>query len=842
MFFCKPDNFFKAMDERVVSLLRSAYTEGDGNRSFEAILQNSASPDFMRALFAIASAPTAEPAVRHVAVIAIDRLVQEGWFEQVCAPDFRPVFLESVCTLAAGADGPIAKSAEHLVKSTVIATFYKGNWPNLFDVMRAALGAPGTMRLGLILANSLCAGLKRVRNAQEAAASFVEMLKRDLLQIVATCGSLELLRYCFSCLARMMPYVAVDAAMGVVIEKAQILGDAEAVSDQGFEQFGVKAWKLYRALLKKSCVEWPVSVFEKAVSVVGSQLPMKVRCGALGFVADCLKEKTLWAVVGAGIRQLIENLFFPLFVLSDAEAENAGTDPVSFVHENHKISSDFHDLRAGAAHILHSCAKSHREVVGALADFAKGLCEVDSAREQPPQAMFGLVVMCSSVMPTFSEAFGCVFEKAGQMAMCDNLLRKSAGLFILSFIPKNLVSQDFLNLAMKGLTDAHVLVQYYSALMLSRAFESMRDAESIKASIPDDMIGKFFEAIISLSNEFADFSLGDCLVHLVSFFGERTLPVAQGLFQQFMKMGIDNANSNAFENATLTFSALQDLVAIMAKYPQQMQPVFDHGFTLFLQAIPEITDTLFLQCSFYPTLRFFISEAPFNKQYWTLLSSYNPEFKTAYASLIENLCKKDTNLFTSPEIVGTLVGLVQQALSTNDGVSEIMPIITGLLMRAPVDNESFNSLLPQLSGAILSNLGDGEMDVVKAANALIISHPQFVGSLAPDVFQQYFQYLLAYRNHEITPIALIHAFHLVASNPEAKVALIQELASIFESVLYATGEDESSDMDDDESCSWFTATEIVKACQAFFAQLRQHEPSLFSVLTEKELAVINKSI
>ena len=829
------------MDERVVSLLRSAYTEGDGNRSFETILQNSSSPDFMRALFAIASAPTAEPAVRHVAVIALDRLVQQGWFEQVCGPEFRPVFLESVCALAAGVDGPIRKSAEHLVKSTVIAAFYKGQWPNFFDVMRAALGAPGSMRLGLVLANSLCAGLKRVPNAREAAVSFVEVLKRDLLQIVATCGSLELLRYCFSCLARMMPYIEVDAAMGVVVEKAQILGDAGAVSDEGFEQFGVKAWKLYRALLKKSCVEWPVSVFEKAVSVVGSQLPMKVRCGALGFVSDCLKEKTLWTVLGAGIRQLIENLFFPLFVLSDAECETAATDPVSFASENHKISSDFHDLRAGAAHILHSSAKSHQEVIAALVDFAKGLCQVDSAREQSPPAMFGLVVMCSSVMPKFSEVFGCVFEKAGQMAMSGNLLRKAAGLFILSFIPKNLVNQDFLNLAMKGLTDAHVLVQYYSALMLSRAFESMKDADSIKASIPDDMISKFFEAIISLSNEFADFALGDCLVHLVSFFGERTLPVAQGLFQQFMKMGIDHANSNAFDNAVLTFNALQDLVVIMAKYPQQMQSLFENAFTLFIQAIPEITNTLFLQHAFYPAFKFFISEAPFNKQYWTLLSSYNPEFKAEFASLIENLCKKDTNLFASPEIVATLVGLVQQAISTNDDLVEIMPIITGLLMRAPADNESFNSLLPQFSGAILSELGNGETAVVKAANALIISRPQFLGSLAPDVFAQYFQYVLEYRNHEITPIALIHAFHLVASNPEAKVALIQALATMLETTLYCSAEDDS-DMEDDESCMWFTTTEIVNASQAFFTQLREHDPSLFSVLTEAQLAVINKSI
>lgn len=824
--------------EEIVSLLRGIYTNGNGNRSYEEVLQHSRSPDFVKAMFVIASAPEQEIGIRHVAVIVLDRLIQMGWFEQVCPPEFRSEFLESICSLVAQSQPPLRKTASHLAKSVVIAVFFKNQWPGLVDIIKSSLSGAGSVRLGLVLANAVCSKLNQNQEMRDFGVAFAESIKPELLKLIAGGESLDMMALAFSCLARAIEFFSIDAAFGVTIEKVGLFSDPGAVQDLAFENFGVKLWKYYRALLKKMAVDWPQTVFERAVWVLGSSLPMKVRCGAMAFISDCLRAPPLWPVLGANLQQLIESVFFPLFVLTDTDVENAVRDPVAFVHETNKISKDFDDLKASAAYLLKSCADDHREIVSLLSAFAQGFCDLDAREEQAPHAVFGIADMCVSVMPRYSDAFPVLFGRAGQLAMSTDIVRKAAGLFLLSHVPVNMVNQDFLNMAITGLNDENMLVQYYSALMLPKAFEAIEKMEEMKASIPDQMINTLFQSILALSAKFADLSLGDCLFQLVSFFGERTLPIAEGLFEQFLKMGVDHSNANALSNAILSFTALQNLISIMARYPQQMDAVFQRCFQLLMSSIPELANQAFVTLTFYPALKFFISKAPFNKNYWTVLQSYNPEFRDEYAYIIEILCKRDTELLASPEIVSALISRIQEDVSEGD----VFPIVTGLLLRVPPGNAEFDSIMPHLFEMILRELATMESEnVVKAANALVISRTQALTTLSAESFSELLRSIIDCQKRDITPMALIHVFPLVSNNPDAKLAIITALITLAGYILSA-GEDEDDDDDDDESdttCSWFSKAELIHAIHEFFSQIQRQDPSLLSVLTESQMSILS---
>jgi hypothetical protein len=626
--------------------------------------------------------------------------------------------------------------------------------------------------------------------------------------------------------------------VGAFFSREELLNDLDRPD---YAVYGTKAFKLYRFLIKL-CESWPwiPRVLGRAQHIISHPSPIKVKCSALAFVARALELDATWEWFAEMFPSFLMRVLFPLFSLTSEDLRNSVDDPVTFVCENQKIADDdMSDLKAGAAKILRDAAKRRAGVVQSLLDFS-----IQMLPAATPSVLFSIVSCAASVVPDCSVDFDPLFRVVLPFVDHPDHLCRAAAFTLAASAARGMLALDFGNACIRHLQDQSLLVRHSAAVAFGHFLNLFAEEDESKtfifASLQADLTS-LFQILIDLSATFGDWTLGESLFHLTSFFGDHLIPIATPLIERFLDLIVTSVADSHIQFAIMCSQSLQECFHALSKFTEQAGPLYDATFEKFLEAIPALP-LQFLGDSFLPAVHSMIAAAPFRPLFWSVLAHAAKELADEFARFANLLCFKDVRLFEGEtDVLTNLVQLLRAALEASE-FDAVFRIMTGLCLRAPPGEARVAALFPEVLQALMAEIEEGTGTAavqVKVADAMAIFAPELVAQVLGEVFCQFVAFVVDGPSYELSPIAVIRLFDGCSGSIRGKMVL--HVVDFLRAIIGGEEEDDDLDMEDEEKVAWFSREEMRRQATEFLQKIIEKESSFEGVLFSEEFAVMAQS-
>ena len=859
------------MQAQIVELLTQTLEGKSVHEAEQKLSALRTSPEFTIALVTICADGQVPDSVRRQALICLKLVVSQFWGE--IAPESQAYVLE--CLPAFLQHLPYKSILLSYSRALIRAAFFgTQQWANLPDVVNGLVGgARESVVAGFMLALALCGELKSVGHGfDEFTATFSTGLLSSLMPVFQG-SDLELLELAYHCAYRLLIAKNVpvfdapgDVALGIVkmsMRVAELYQKDERYCNYAVQVLKFSSYFVQKCGAKLGNVDLLVSYMQVVKSLFEKELPTKVRCLVVKLLASILNLEKVpvgdtvfhtWSLVEADVPGFVKGVMMPLFALTQDECETFCSDQVQFVSEIHKIASNFEDLRAEAACLMHKFS-DHEELTEAARMVAMEAFGMYASQSGPNQmasiALFSAFLVFASVSNAENQfdkkRLDVFFQSIRPLFECPDNFARCAAFMLLSHTKVAEADPALAIMCVQHLMDPCPAIQYYAAVAASELLGHTDNQDEVRSCFAA-AVPKLFEAVLRLTQDFELDDIGDAVVMLVNIFSNDILPMAGDLSQELLGLLTAATENNEIDKAMAVLSSFDTLIEVVTLNSKARKMFGPKIFMAGVEAMKAIKLSHIFDSLVLPVFQC-LHWSSFVPDFWQVAAviiervTNDPEISLCdLLDILSELLVKDSDFASRAELVATLAKFVLDSLAANveksDRWNEFAKVAASLMMRLGKDHPVTQGLLEQLPPMICAQIArQNELFLDKKGLIIVINISMFTNF---EVFTQrlgdgvgmVLEFWLGMPMFPETVITAISVFPSFASNRDMQMRILFTITGMLCEDILTRSKDDGDEFDEEADSStpyiWFDFSETLNKFCAFLNALQTQTPDLFN--------------
>lgn len=921
------------METQISSLLSLTYSGSNDEEIKNAeneLFESMQYTDFIPSLFNIILNPSNDIQLRKSAILFLNNSIRMLWNQENSPLDEQVkqnIFL-FIPQLLKISTQDLIQTCSHLSTDVIYRVYLTNEWQELYnEIINGFSSQPSDdedpILCSLILSDSLLSVsiLINKENGNNENESFtianqnlIQFISEQLLQFILSLlqeksSNLQYLIYCYQLINHIFKFnermteqiISLNSNLMLISQEMvqNSLNIKEVPSDNPFfELFFKKIMKFLTTcalnphLSSLINIDYISSFLPIIQEIFKSDMSNSVKCSALQFLKEIFSIDTVWQSVGeSDVAKTLIDIVSPLFSVSPIDFEMAYNDPSGFISENQKICEDFNDLKATSSLILSNSALKHEVLLSFCLSNIGEVYQMFENGQTDQLNLFATFHMCSSVINLAvakdNDAVISLFGNMSslfQISQDENFQLANAAIFMLLAQCTSLeYSKELVQVVFANIDNPFDLTRYFAVECISSILRQLTGnpkLESMKDEIFNeygDKLEQSLQLLLSISKDVSNEYLTESFTHLFEHFGERLLPFAQDITENFLSMIHDltssgNSGDDLEKISTLIaiINSFSTLIKIIIKSEEASNQLLPNIYDYLLQLLPNIPTTVI--STYFSLFDQIVIECPFfSNTFWNAANYFNSEYSTEFNQLLELIQFKEVEMQSDESAIQIMLSFISGALDEINDYDEFQsycPPITGFVLRMG------SNILEMNDGAVFSSIvqkivpfiqflssEDSEKDpeisnnnIVRLLNALMIVDTQLSSFLqiCGDDFSQIFSY---WENRLIYPLSVPVVFNVIQLTfleDEQKAVLLSNVVDLMyrnlnkkaDLIDFENGgddDDEYDDLDDIDgientagNCPWYADMEVVSMFNQLLASNRQNE-ALFEKCNENEI-------
>lgn len=895
------------METQISTLLKLTYSGQDDEEIKNAqneLFEGLAHEEFFQSLFNIIANPSE---VRRSAIIFLNNSIRSFW-DQENTPfneQIRHNIFLFIPQLLKILTNEISKLCSHLSTDVIYRVYLTNEWQDLYNEIMSGLSSQKDNQIlsSLILSDSLFIASIQINKENEeedneslknANQNLIQFISEHLLQFILNIfqeksTNLQHLIKCYQIVNHILKFndriiqqiLSVnDILMSLAQEMIQYSFQVKEVPSDNphFQPFLKKIIKflttcitnpLLTNLINIEYINYFLSMIQE---ILKASMPNPIKCNTLRFLKEILANDETWqAVDETNLSKTLSDMILPLFSVSPEDLEMAYNDPTGFISENQKICEDFNDLKASASSILYKSAKKHNVLLSICLSSVGEVYQMFENGQADQLNLFAIFHMCSSIIGLAVEKdndavlslFGNI-SSLFQITEDEDKQLATSGAFLLLASCTNLnYSKELVQVVFLNVDNPFNLTRFFALECISSILRQLSKNPKL-SEMKEQIFAEYSEKLeqslqllLNISREVSNENLIEPFTHLFPLFGEKLLPHAQDLTDNFLNMIQDitsNIKSDDFElklNLIAIIESFSTLLKIIVKSKEAAAQLCPTIYDFLLQLLPSMPSIAV--SSYFTLFNQIVFESPtFNSAYWNITNYFDSDNAAEFNHLLELIQFKETDMSndeSAMQIILAFISGVLNEINEYDDFQDYFPSITGfvLRMRKKVielnDGVVFGSIVQKIVPFIQflnsedssENPERSNSNIVRLLNALIIADDNL--NCLMEICGDDFPLIIVYWEQRlIYPLSVPAAINVIKSSfldNEQKSILLssvlnlacKNLANDSNQANSENSEDDDSDDFDDvddvvnaaEDCPWFTDNEVVSMLSKIFA-------------------------